>query len=247
MNRYTNLAHEFYVNMHLNTEMPLPNSRETLLDFFGRVQKSWPSMRNFYSRENGDFVLEEDKDQTQHRWLSMEVRRICSGVVNPVDLDSAEEQHRLILDLVPFMLSVSPLDCEALDYMVGFDFVFRGNHDAIVARALGTNPAMESLLEIPNGTVLNFEPSVTISLDESCRLQARLMIETRTNAWQVRRGQFGDDLISVYFTVRQYGSLEHDATYTERFSMLRKHCERLLDEHVIDQVLVPLSQAIAAS
>lgn len=247
MNRYTNLAHEYYVNMHLNTEMPLPNSRETLLDFFGRVQKSYPSMRNFYSRENGDFVLEEDKDQSQHRWLSMEARRICSGVANPADLETAEQQHRLVLDLVPFMLSVSPLDCEALDYMMGFDFVFRGNHDAIVARALGTNPAMESLLDVPNCTVLNFEPSVTISLDESCRLQARLMVETRTNAYQVRRGQFGEDLISVYFTVRQYGSLEHDASFADRLSVLRKRCDELLELHVIDQVLVPLSQAIAAS
>jgi hypothetical protein len=247
MNRYSTLAHDFYVNMHLNTEMALPNSRETLLDFFGRVQKTYPAMRNFYSRENGDFVLEEDKDQSEHRWLSMESRRVCSGVANPSDLDAADAQHKLVLDLVPFMLSVSPLDCEALDYMMGFDFVFRGNHDQVVSRALGCNPAMESLLSVPDCTVLNFEPSLTISLDESCRLQARLMIETRTNAWQVRRGQFGEDQISVYFTVRQYGSMEHDASFTDRFLLLGERCHELLEEHVIDQVLVPLSQAIAAS
>jgi len=38
-------------------------------------------------------------------------------------------------------------------------------------------------------------------------LQARLMVETRTNAYHVRRGDFPEDQISVYFTVRQYGSL----------------------------------------
>ena len=37
-----------------------------------------------------------------------------------------------------------------------------------------------------------------------CRLQCRLAIETRTNAYQVRTGEFPDDQISVYFTVRQY-------------------------------------------
>lgn len=246
MNRFSSLAHEFYVNMHLNTELPLPNSRETVLDFFGRVQKSYPSMRNFYTRENGDFVLEEDKDQPQHRWLSMESRRICSGVVNPETTDLAEAQHRLILDLVPYMLTVSPLDCEALDYMMGFDFTYRGNHDAIVARALGANPAMEGLLEIPNSTVLNYEPSVTISLEESCRMQARLLVETRTSAYHVRRGSFPEDHISVYFTVRQYGSMEHDASFADRLTQLRQKCEELLDQYVVDQVLIPLSQAISA-
>jgi hypothetical protein len=247
MNRYSTLAHDFCVNMNLNTELPLPNSRETVLDFFGRVQKSFPMMRNFYTRENGDFVLEEDKDQPLYRWISMEARRICSGFVNPPDLDTAVEQHRLILELVPYMLTVSPLDCEALDYMLGFDFMYRGNHDALVARALGTGSAFDGFIDLAGATVLNCEPSLTISLDESCRLQARLFIETRTNAYHVRRNEFPEDQISVYFTVRQYGSMEHDASFVERFGQLRARSEQLMDEFVIDQVLLPLGQAIAAS
>lgn len=247
MNRFSNLATDFYANMHLNTEMPLPNSREAVLDFFGRVQKAYPEMRNFYSRENGDFVMEEDKDQPHHRWLSLEPRRICSGFVNPPDLDDAEQQHKLILELVPYMLSVSPLDCEALDYMMGFDFSYRGNHDLLVARALGCSPAFERLPQLPDAKVLSFEPSMTISLEESCRLQARLLVETRTNAYQVRRREFPDEHISVYFTVRQYGSMDHDASFADRMVQLRTKCEELLEEFVIDEVLVPLSQAIAAS
>ncbi|GIS60135.1 MAG: hypothetical protein CM1200mP2_23600 [Planctomycetaceae bacterium] len=47
--------------------------------------------------------------------------RINSGHVNPDDLDASLEQHLLVLQQVPYMLSVSPLDCEALDYMMGFD------------------------------------------------------------------------------------------------------------------------------
>ena len=247
MNRFSNLATDVYVNMHLNTEMALPNSREAVLEFFGRVQKSYPVMRNFYTRENGDFVMEEDKDQPFHRWLSLEPRRICSGFVNPPDLDESEAQHRLILDLVPYMLTVSPLDCEALDYMMGFDFSYRGNHDVLVAKALGCSPAFERLSTLQGGRVLNFEPSMTISLEDSCRLQARLMIETRTNAYHVRRNEFPEDHISVYFTVRQYGSMEHDASFSERLTQLRRKCEQLLDDFVIDEVIRPLGQAIAAS
>ena len=145
------------------------------------------------------------------------------------------------------MLTVSPLDCEALDYMLGFDFAYRGNHDALVARALGTCSAFDRLLDVEGATVLNCEPSLTISIDESCRLQARLFIETRTNAYHVRRNDFPEEHISVYFTVRQYGSMEHDASFVDRFSQLRDHSEELMEKFVIQQVLQPLGQAIAAS
>ena len=246
MESYSNLADDFFVNMNLNTEMPLPTSRDTVLNFFERVQKTYPTMRNFYTRDNGDYVLEEDKDQSHYRWLTLEPRRICSGFVNPPDPEMAVEQHKLVLDLVPFMLSVSPLDCEALDFFIGFDFLYRGNHDELVAEALGTGPVVESMLDIPNARTLNFEPSITVSLEEACRKQARLLIETRTNAYQVRRGEFPDDPLSVYFTVRQYGSLPANVSYVDTLMDLRHECERLLEEHIIDQVLKPVAHAIAA-
>lgn len=245
MNSYASLADDYFVNMNLNTEMQLPSARETVLDFFGRVQKSFPAMRNFYMRENGDFVLEEDKDHANHRWMSIEPRRICSGFVNPETIEQALAQHQLALQLAPYMLSVSPLDCEALDFMMGFDFSYQGNHDELVAEALGVGTAMEALLEMPGAKTLNFEPSLTISLEEDCRRQCRLMVETRTNAYQVRRNEFAEDQISVYFTVRQYGSLQRDTTYEETLTELRHECEELLHEHVVDQVLRRLAQAIS--
>ncbi len=245
MHTYGSLADDYYVNMNLNTEMKLPESRETILNFFERVQKSYPSMRNFYTRENGDFVLEEDKDAGHHRWLSLEPRRVCSGYVNPPSVESAVEQHLLVLQLVPYMLTVSPLDCEALDFMLGFDFSYRGNHDALVAEALGTGHSMEGFLDIPGARVLNYEPSIFFSLDEQCRRQARLLVETRTNAYQVRRGEYPEEQISVFFTVRQYGSIDANTTYEETLPPLRAQCEELMESHVVDQVLRPLAQAIA--
>lgn len=246
MNLYADLADDYYCNMNLSTEMALPNGRETVLGFLERVQKSYPSLRNFFQRENGDFVLEQDKENGQQRWVSIEPRRVCSGALNQTSIDDAVGQHELILELVPYMLSVSQLDCEALDYMMGFDFLFRGNHDQLVADALGVSPAFEAFSEIPGAQVLNFEPGVTLSLEGSCRRQARLMIETRTNAYQVRRDEFPEEHISVYFTVRQYGSLGADTSFQDTLTMLRQDSERLLEQHVIDQVLRPLAQAIAS-
>lgn len=246
MTDFSSLADDFYVNLNLNTEMALPAARETILGFFERVQKTYPTMRNFYTRESGDFVLEEDKEQGSYRWITIEPRRVCSGYVNPPNIDAAMDQHKLVLELIPYMLSVSPLDCEALDFMLGFDFSYRGNHDALVAEALGTSPAMEGLMDIPGSQVINLEPSMTIALDDSCRLQARLMVETRTNAYHVRRGDYPEEQISVYFTVRQYGSLPAGVTFDETLLKLREQNERLLTQHVVEQVLRPLAQAISA-
>src|SRR5262249_61948690 len=111
---YSTLADDFYCNMNLNTEMALPASRETILGFFERVQKTYPTMRNFYTRESGDFVLEEDKEQGHYRWISIESRRGLSGYVNPPSIDAAVEQHKTVLQLVPPMLSVTPLDSDNL-------------------------------------------------------------------------------------------------------------------------------------
>jgi hypothetical protein len=245
MTDYSSLADDFYVNLNLNTEMALPAARETVLGFFERVQKTYPTMRNFYTRESGDFVLEEDKEQGHYRWITIEPRRVCSGYVNPPNIEAAMEQHKLVLELVPYMLSLSPLDCEAIDFMMGFDYSYRGNHDELVAEALGASPAVEGLLQIGGSQVINYEPSITVCLDESCRLQARLMVETRTNAYHVRRGEYPEEQISVYFTVRQYGSLPPGVTFEETLSKLRDRNERLLQEHVVDQVLRPLAQAIS--
>jgi hypothetical protein len=244
---YSTYAGDWYCNMNLSTEMELPASRETILTFFERVQKSYPSMRNFYTRETGDFVLEEDKEGSgSQRFLSIETRRICSGFLNPPSVDEAMEQHDLVLELIPYMLSVSQLDCEALDYLLGFDYNYRGNHDQLISDVLGGSPAYASFTNIPGSQVLNFEPNITIALEESCRRQARLMVETRTNAYQVRRGEFSEENISVFFTVREYGSLDPSTSFIDTLHSLRENSDELLEQCVIEQVLQPLASAIAA-
>jgi len=245
MNRYSALCDDFYVNMNLSTEMELPHNRETVLHYFEQIQKRYPTMRNFYCRDKGDFVLEEDKDRGSYRWCTIEPRRVCSGQVNPENIDDALGQHRLALELAPYALSVSPLDCEALDLLFGFDFTYRGNHNQLVAEALGLSPALERLAELPGASVINYEPSLTLALDEECRVQCRLSIETRTNAYQIRTGEFPEDQLSVYLTARQYGSLGPDLTYAKALEQLTQVCYDMVDTYVIDHVLRPLARAIA--
>ncbi len=141
MNKYQAECDDFYVNVSLNTEMELPTSRDTVLHFFEQMKKRFPDLRNFFTREDGDLVLEGDKEQESYRCLEIEPRRLTSGHVNPGSLDEAYGQHELVLELAPHLLSISVLDCEALDVMFGFDFDYEGNHDEVVAEALGVGPA----------------------------------------------------------------------------------------------------------
>ena len=245
MTPYASLADDFYVNVNLATEMELPSQRETILQYFERLQRHYPAMRKFYCRDKREYVLEEDKDQGRYRWVAVEAKRLCSGQLNPPTLEAALDQHRLVLEIAPAYLSVSPLDCEALDVLFGFDFAYRGNHNALLAEALGVGPAFDRVGELPGGRVINFEPSLTVSLDEDCRIQVRVSTETRTNAFQVRTGEYADEQVSVYVTARQYGSLDPDATYAETLGRLARTARDVLDSCVVEQILKPLARTIA--
>jgi hypothetical protein len=245
--RYHAYCDDYYVNMNLNTEMELPQTRDTVLHFFEQVKKNYPGMKNFYSRERGEFVLEEDKDKGDYRWASIEARRVSSGYVNPACLDEAFKQHALVLDLIPYALSVSPLDCESLNVMYGFDYTYRGNHNQLLLDALGICPAFEKMAEIPGAMILANEPSIQFALDEDCRTQCRLSIEPRTSAFHLRTKEFPEEQLSVYFTARRYGSLDGDETYVTAMERLSKICHEIVDGYIVENVLRPLQQAIAIS
>jgi hypothetical protein len=245
MNSYSSISDDYYVNMNLSTEMELPSSRETVLHYFEQMQKKYPEMRNFYSREKNDFVLEEDKDQGNYRWCTVEPKRICSGQVNPTNFESVLQQHQHALELAPYALSISPLDCEALDLMMGFDFSYRGNHNTLIADALGVCPAFDRLATIPGATIIHHEPTITYALDEGCRQQCRISIESRTNAYQIRTGDFQEEQLSVFVTARQYGSLAADQTYVAALNRLTEICRDVVDNYVMEAVLQPLARTIA--
>jgi hypothetical protein len=226
--------------------MELPTTRDTVLHYFEQMKKAFPELRNFYTRENGDLVLEGDKEQESYRWLAIEPRRLCSGQVNPAALEDAYRQHELVLDLAPHLLTISLLDCEALDVMYGFDFTYEGNHDEVVAEALGVGPGLEGLLEVPGVRVINFEPSLTLALEDSCQLQCRLSIETRTNAFQVVSGEYPEDQISLYFTIRQYWGRGPEQSYLESFRRQRAIGEEVVERLIIPRIVRPLARVIAS-
>jgi hypothetical protein len=246
MNPYSSFCDDLAVSVYLTTRMDLPSSRETVLHFYSTLQKSFPTLTDFDRRENGEFVLEEDRERGSYRWVTLENRRLCVGYVNPPALDDADALNDRLLELAPYHLDLTALDCEALDVVFSFDFLYSGNHDEVVAEALAGHGTLEQLIQLPGSRVINFEPSMMLALDENCRLQCRMSIETRTNAYQIRTGQFPEAPISVYFTIRQYWGRQPFKTFAESYRNQRRICTELIDSHLVPSILKPLAQAIAA-
>ena len=245
MSSYAAISDDFYINMNLATEMELPRSRESVLHYFEQMRRRFPGLKNFYSREGNEYVLEEDKEGGNYRWTSLEPKRVNSGIVNPESFEDAVAQHQSVLEIVPFDLSITPLDCESLSVMFGFDFACRGNHNEVLAKAIGIPTGLQSFAALPYGSLLSHEPSLQFSLGEDCRTQCRVSFESRTNAYQVRTGEFGEEQLSVYLTVRRYESLANEANFVTEFRRLADLARDLVDEHLMSHVLQPLQEAIA--
>jgi len=232
--------------MHVNTELDLPTQRDTVLTFFERIGKQFPTMGNFYRRDNGDFCLEEDLRGQKHRWVTLELDRICSGCANPVDLEDAYGLHRLVLDLSEYMLGVSRLDIDSLDVIFVMDFDYRGNHDEVIAEALFASTPFNSLLDVPGARPIGFAPAVVIALDEDCRMQARISVESRTSVYEVRNKKYKEaEPISLYFAVRRYPKPDEKFDAIESFNQQCVIAQRLMDERIIPNFVGPLANAIA--
>jgi len=239
------LCDDFYVNMNLNTQLELPTERETILHFFERIQRQFPTMNTFYQRDSGEFCLDEDRESGSYRWVSVESDRVCSGYVNPDDTEQADEQNQLILELVPFTLGISNLDVDSLDVMFGMDFDYQGNHDEILAEALFRDSPFAGFMDLPNAKPLGFDPAILLSLSEDCRLQARISFESRTGAYQLRTGKFKeDDQLSLYLSIRQYPDPTVRFSSVESYKHQRDLCIQLMSERVIPSFVNPIVGAI---
>ena len=242
---FGSLCDDFYINMNLNTELELPTERDTILHFFERIQRQFPTMNTFYQRDTGEFCLDEDREAGSYRWVTVEADRVCSGYVNPDTIEAADEQHLLILELVPFALGISNLDIDSLDVMFGMDFDYQGNHDEILAEALFRDSPFATFLDLPNARAMGFDPAILVSLAEDCRLQARISFESRTGAYQMRTGKFKeDDQLSLYLSLRQYPDPSRQFSSADAYNQQRDHCIELMTDNVIPHFVEPIVSVI---
>lgn len=245
-NPYASFCSDFYCNMRLVSHMQLPGSRETLLHFFELITRHYPAMARLRTGNGGDFSLEEDRAGGAYRWLSVEPRRLSSGQVNPDSIEQALALHKLVLSQAPFQLGISQIEIDHLDLLLGFDLEYGGNHDEVIAESLFAGSPLAGLLDEPGTQAVDFQPSVTVALREDCRLQARVDIVTRTNSAQIRTGNYENDAISVYLTVKRFWGDRPKEPLEQLVEELAERASALVESHLLTRVVKPISEAIAS-
>lgn len=236
---------DFYVNLRVGSQLPLPSERETLLHFLERVQKDFSTMNRFRRNEAGECFLEEDRAGNCYRWVALENRRLASGHVNPPSVDEAMRMHRLLTELAPTFLGLSNLELEYIDLLYGFDFSYGGNHDELICETLFEQSPLTALLGEAGAAPVDFQPSFTIALSEDQRLQAKLDIVSRTSATKGAEG--GEEAISVFLTVRRFmGGEVRSPEPVKVLNQLAERCDELVHRYVLPRIIRPISAAISS-
>ena len=239
------LCTDFYVNQKLSLKMDLPSGRETVFDLFDRVRREFPQMDRF-RRYEGELALESPEQSSQYSWLALRRTTVRSGVVNPESLEPAYRLHRTVLEIAPYYLSISPLDIEFIELVLGFDLRAERNRNEVVFEALLADSPLAALIDPHDDTIIESQPFLGFALNTRCDVQAYVEVKSRTRTAEIAAGKFEDEPISVYLTVRQYGSMKTVDDVKNCFGALAGHSERLAEERVLPHVILPLREAILA-
>ena len=237
------LCSDFYVNQKLSLKMDVPSARETVLHMFDRVRKELPQMDRL-RRYEGELALESPDADSCYNWLALNQTAIRTGWVNPTRLEDAYRLHKLVLDLAPYYLSISPLDVDYLELIFGFDIEAETNRNQVVFDALLRQSPLMCLIDDDREEFLDVQPFIGFSLSRRCDIQAFVEVKTRTRPREVASKRYSADPISVYLTIRQLGPFKTMQQFADSFGTLAGHAERLAEDRVIPHVVVPIREAM---
>jgi len=243
---FSSLCDDFSVDMYINTKFDLPSSRDTLLGFFDRIRKQYPSMASLVRDNASEYCLEEDRQAGANRWVSLDVDRVGVGVLNPLNFEEVFELDRFVIGLVPYMLGVTGLDIESLDVTFGLDFECRGNHNEIIAEAMFAGSPFAEFFDISGPGPVNLSPTVVTALDDACSTKVRITVDSKTEDSEIRTKKYDKDKpISLYLTVRQCPQVGKVFDLAESFENQCRIITDLMDEKIVSNFVMPLTNAIA--
>jgi hypothetical protein len=243
---YGALCTDFYLNHKLTLKMDLPSERETILHFFDRMRKSLPAMNRF-KRYDGELALESPRRDARYNWLALRRNSVRTGHVNPESMEEALGYHKLVMELAPYHLTISPLDVDYVELMYGFDLECGKNHDAVVFDALYRDTPLGELMPGHDEQVLDIQPVFGQSLNDSGDLQAYFEVKTRPKSRRGSSKRYAGEPISLFLTLRQYGPVEDLADLASSLDRLNQHGETLAAEKLIPHLLTPITQHIGSS
>ncbi|MDX2119410.1 MAG: hypothetical protein SFY96_14635 [Planctomycetota bacterium] len=242
---------DFYVNQKVTVKMDLPRGRETVLDLFERVRKQFPGMNQF-RKYRDELALESPQGDGVHRWLALRSNNIRSGTVNPANMPEAYALHLHVLEAAPFFMNISPLDVDYLELLYGFDIAAGGNHDAIVLDALLAGSPLASLVDVQGATPIDFQPMIGMALGQQVpgqrgEYEVHFEIKTRPSAQSApARDPDAGEPISVYLTLRKFGSIGDLKELSAAFRKLAAVGEELVENRVVPRLLVPIRDVIVS-
>ena len=240
------LCTDFYINHKTTLRMDLPDERETILHFFEAVRKVVSSMDRFRRYDN-ELALESSRRNQEYRWLSLQRTSVRAGHVNPESMAKAYEFHRMILRVMPYHLSISPLDVDYTELMFGFDLECDRDHDEIVFDALFADTPMANLFKVSGSKVLDVQPVLGLSLTERGDLQAYYEVKTRTKSRRGSAARYKHEPISLFLTIRRYGALEQVDDLVDQFANLAEFAETLATERFVPDLVTPIARQITSS
>lgn len=249
---FSALCSDFYINQKLALKMDLPTGRETVLDLFDRIRKFRPSMNRF-RRFEGELALESTPADGQYDWVALRQTAARSGTVNPDSLADAYQLHRMLLEVAPFYLSISPLDVDYLELMFGFDLEASGNHDDIVFDALLAETPLGRVVDADRLIALDVQPFFTFALDPDRKVQVNFEVKTRSGEMEASEdapppSESGgsDEPISVFLSLRRLGPIDNIEELPTIFESLTAAAEELANDRVIPHLIMPISKAISS-
>ena len=241
------LCTDFHVTQKLSLKMDLPTDRDTLLHLFDQVRKGQPDMRRF-RRYDGELVLESSRRETQYRWLSLRQTSVRSGHSNPDEMASAYQFHQTILQLIPYQLSISPIDVAFQELWLSFDLECKGNQDEVVFEALLAETPLANLAQWHDAKITDVQPIFGLRLGG--RDGVEVYFEVKTHSRRRRTGSGGRsrrEPIGIVISVRKYGPLNQVADLVDNFKILTHHAEQLATERLVPDLLMPIARQITSS
>jgi len=242
---------EFYTNSRLFLKLNLSLERETVLHFFERVRREFPSMRRFRTREDGALILEEGdvdaREAEPKRWIRLEPGSLRFGYFAPPSAQACQEYADFLLEQAPYHLTLSDLDVDHLETVYGFDLEYCGNHDRLVAETLFADHPLSAFLTGPEcAHTIDCQPYFGIALSDRCDTQAFLEVKSRTTSFEVRTGEYEPQILSVYLTVRRYWGLDDPGDLATAHRDLSEAAYEVAADRVVPLIVNPLALAIAS-
>ena len=245
---FSSVCDEFYASSRLFLKLDMPLERETVLHFFDRIRKEFPTMHRFRRRDDGCPVLEEDPENgVSRRWVRLEPNSLRFGHFAPPDVAAVRRLADVILEHAPYHLTFSEIDYDHLELIYGFDLQYRGNHDQLVAETLwADHPLCQFLMGDDVTHAIDAQPYLGVALTPNCDLQAYIETKSRTTTYEVRTGDYERQPLSVFLTLRKYWNMDQKDSLAQVAGSLFDHADTLADTKVVPLMINPLAQAIAS-